>query len=77
MFQLGPLDKGLPDGANYNTSFDIVSDDVPSNVSPLSSSLQCTTSNGTIIPVFQTTYSRNFVVIYVFSRLSLSNPQAF
>ena len=39
MLQLDPPGKTLPDGANFDTSFAIVLDNVTSNVLPLSSIL--------------------------------------
>ena len=60
--QLDPPGKRLPDGINFDTSFTTVPDGVPSNVTPLSSSLQYTSSDSTMTPVSQHTYSNNLVV---------------
>ena len=62
MLQLDSPGKGLPDSANFDTYFTTVPDGVPSNVPPLSSSLQYTSSDVTTFFVSQYTYSNNVVV---------------
>ena len=60
--QLDPPSKVLFDETKFDTSFTTIPDDVPSNIPPFSSPLQYTSSNGTITPVSQQTYSNNLVV---------------
>ena len=60
--QLHPLDKGLPDETNFDTSFTTIPDGISSDGTPLSVFFQNTSSEGTMIPVSQQTYSNNRVV---------------
>ena len=62
MLQLDPPGKRLPDGTSFDTSFTTVSEGVLSNVPPLSSCLQYTSSDGIITPVSRQNYSNNIVV---------------
>ena len=62
MLQLSPPYKGLPDRTNFDSSTTSVPAGVPSNVSPLISTLQYSSSNGIITPVPHNNFSNNLVV---------------
>ena len=62
MLQLDPPGKGLPDGTEYDSLSTSVPADVPSNVPPLTSTLQFTSSDGIATPVLQNIFSINLVV---------------
>ena len=62
MLYLDPINKGMPDGATYDTSFSTVPNGIPSIVPPLSSVIQYTASNETITIPSQNIYSINLVV---------------
>ena len=60
--QIDPSEKGVSDGASYDSFSNAVPDGIPTNVLIKDcSTLQYTTSNGTIAPVSQSTYSSNIV----------------
>ena len=61
--QLDPSGRGLLDGTTYESFSTVVPDGVPSNVPNLGClPLQHNTSDGTIAPLSQATYSSNIVV---------------
>ena len=62
MLQLDPPGKGLPDITNFDSSTASVPSGVPSNVPPLTSTLQYSSSDGIITPVPQNDFSNNLVV---------------
>ena len=60
--KLDPPGKGLSDGIIFDTSFTTVPGGVSSNVTPLFSPLQYTSSDSTITSESQQTYSNNLVL---------------